>query len=444
MKRRHQEDRGRRGVILLMVTGMIFVLMAFVGLAFDVGYLQWQRRRAQNAADGAAMSGAWAIRTGGDMVVKGRQGSALNGFTHAANGIDVTINHPPTLGAYVGNNNYVEAIVNQDAPSFFTRFLSWNSLPVRARAVANTIAFDTACVFALDTNARPALTFSGTSNLSFGCGVVSESTQDPATTISGNTNITVTNGATIGSVGQTVTNGGGSVTPSGSVASGLNSPGDPLSALAMPTTDITANCYQGTAVGMAAGPCADHSGELPTGGSYQPGVYCGGISINGSDSASFAPGLYILAGRPGLTINTSGAITGNGISFYLTDTTGWNCTGLNGSNADVGAVTMNGQATITWDAPLTGTYAGILIFSNRALPAPHSDINGGANSTLNGVFYFPNSDLSFSGSSSADGYMMILAKTVAFTGTTTMNLNDFPEAFANNNPTFKKWVTLAE
>jgi len=34
---------------------MMFVLLAFVGLAFDVGYLQWQRRRAQSAADGAQL-----------------------------------------------------------------------------------------------------------------------------------------------------------------------------------------------------------------------------------------------------------------------------------------------------------------------------------------------------------------------------------------------------
>ena len=49
MKKRGVERSGRRGVVLLIAAGMMFVLFAFMGLALDVGYLQWSRRRAQTA-----------------------------------------------------------------------------------------------------------------------------------------------------------------------------------------------------------------------------------------------------------------------------------------------------------------------------------------------------------------------------------------------------------
>src|SRR5262245_50359920 len=108
----------QRGVVLLMAAGVIFVLLAFLGLSFDVGYLDWQRRRAQTAADGAAMAGAWALQRGGDLVTKGREGAALNFFTNGTDGVTVDLHNPPLQGAYAGNNRYVEAVVSQDAPSF--------------------------------------------------------------------------------------------------------------------------------------------------------------------------------------------------------------------------------------------------------------------------------------------------------------------------------------
>ena len=127
---------GKRGVILLIASGLMFVLLAFVGLAFDVGYMQWLRRRAQTSADAAAMAGAWAVLEGGSMTTEGKAASSINGYTDGTSGITVTINSPPTLGSYTADPTAVEAIVSQDAPAFFMRVLGFNTLPVRARAVA--------------------------------------------------------------------------------------------------------------------------------------------------------------------------------------------------------------------------------------------------------------------------------------------------------------------
>src|SRR5258708_4681329 len=121
MKKREVEWGGRRGIILLVAAGMMFVLLAFVGLAFDVGYLQWSRRRAQTSADAAALGGAWALKLGGTMTTEGRAASANNGFTDGQSGVTVTLNNPPSSGGYAGDPTAVEAIVSQDAPSYFMR-----------------------------------------------------------------------------------------------------------------------------------------------------------------------------------------------------------------------------------------------------------------------------------------------------------------------------------
>src|SRR3989454_12113541 len=101
----------KRGVVILTAVGMMFVLLAFVGLAFDVGYLQWSRRRAQTAADAAALAGAWAVAQGDTVTTSARNASADNGFTNSANGVTVTINKPPSSGNYTRDNSAVEAII---------------------------------------------------------------------------------------------------------------------------------------------------------------------------------------------------------------------------------------------------------------------------------------------------------------------------------------------
>jgi Predicted membrane protein (DUF2134). len=435
------QRRDRRGVVLIAVTGLIFVLLAFAGLGFDVGYMQWSRRRAQTAADAAAVSGAWAVQMGGAVTTEGKAASAVNGFTDGASGVTVTIHNPPSSGSYTGNSTAVEALVSQDPPSYFMRVLGYNTLPVRARAVAMQ-GLGGACVYALNPTASSALKFAGNVTVNLGCGVIDDSAASAATKVSGNTIINMTNGASIGTVGGNSLDGGAAVSPSTAISSGVIPAADPLSTLPMPTPSLGTPCFDGTS--MITGPCTSN-GTLAS-GSYSPGVYCGGITIGSGINVNFSPGLYIIAGGSGLRM-TAGTVTANGVTFYITDASGWPCSGLNGSAANAGSVSVNSQANLTLTAPTDGTYAGMALFENRNLTANKSSdatINGGAGLTIDGAIYFPNSNLSFAGTSDSNGYLMLIAQTVTFTGTTTMTLNNFPAAFASNNPGFKKWIVMAE
>src|SRR5437762_2396180 len=48
----------RRGGALVYTAIVIFVLIAFVGLAIDWGYMTWTAQKLQNGADAAALAGA--------------------------------------------------------------------------------------------------------------------------------------------------------------------------------------------------------------------------------------------------------------------------------------------------------------------------------------------------------------------------------------------------
>ncbi len=75
----------------------MFALLGFLGLTVDVGYLQFQKRRIQSAADAAAAGAAFqlAAQASHDTAkVEGLYDSKKNGFEDAVNGVTITINIP--------------------------------------------------------------------------------------------------------------------------------------------------------------------------------------------------------------------------------------------------------------------------------------------------------------------------------------------------------------
>src|SRR5205085_2147938 len=132
--RKHQ-----RGFISVIGALLLLALMMFGGLAIDVGYLQWQKRQAQLAADAAAVGAVQELRSGGGTALSGgRNDAALNGFTDGQNGTTVTINKPPLYGSFAGNNGAVEAIVSRNVSTYFMMLAGQNTATVTARAVATT------------------------------------------------------------------------------------------------------------------------------------------------------------------------------------------------------------------------------------------------------------------------------------------------------------------
>src|SRR4051812_1973360 len=61
-----QKSRKQKGFIAVTFAVMIVAMIGFAGLAVDAGYMQWNKRRVQMAADAAAMGALREMQRGHD------------------------------------------------------------------------------------------------------------------------------------------------------------------------------------------------------------------------------------------------------------------------------------------------------------------------------------------------------------------------------------------
>src|SRR2546427_11994561 len=137
-----RSEQYSQGQIIVAAAFLLTVLVGFMGLAVDVGYMVDYRRRMTAAADAAAVAGAWELkRNGGTSRFEAiaRKAAADNGFTDSTGGISVKVNRPPTSGDYVGKTQFVEVLINQPRPTFFLRALNIKSTTVAARGGAGLL-----------------------------------------------------------------------------------------------------------------------------------------------------------------------------------------------------------------------------------------------------------------------------------------------------------------
>jgi hypothetical protein len=311
------------------------------------------------------------------------------------------VNAPPASGPKTGDTNFVEVIISHPQDTWFMRALNYNSITVKARAVAGIGNTGNGCVYTLNrdtSNQNNGFSANGTTNSNFSCGVFS------------NANFRTTGGAcvvtpTANYVGSySNSDNSGNCGPAG-ITQGVPIV-DPLAGrFSIPShSTCTATNFRvnnGTTV------------TIPT------GTYCGGISIGGSvQNVIFSSGEFILVDG-GLSVNGSATISGSGVTFFNTYT----------QMNKYGAITLNGSGTVNLSAPTSGTYKGLLFYQDPTVTwASNNDskITGGANSVFDGIIYFPSTDLTYSGNSSTtangtDGYTMLIGYDVKIAGTAQIN-----------------------
>ena len=116
--------RSQSGQALILAAVGMFAFVACAGLAVDVGYLRYQRRLQQTAADSAALAGAAAAGTGGNVSQSALDDSKLNGFEDgvvlpgSVQAVRVQVTGPTT---FLGKPNAVQVQVFADHPNFFMR-----------------------------------------------------------------------------------------------------------------------------------------------------------------------------------------------------------------------------------------------------------------------------------------------------------------------------------
>jgi hypothetical protein len=386
-----------RGFVLITTVLTLVVLMAFLGLAIDVGYVQFVKTRMQTAADAAALGGVQEIKANGTAgaVAAARADAALNGFTNGRGGVTVAVNNPPATGYYQTDATAVEVVISQTVPAFFLQLAGTTSTTVRARAVARE-GSGTSCLYTLDPTGSNSFSASGGATVQVSCGVLVNSSSSQAMNVSGGAHVT---GAYVSVVGGYSSSGGGVISPA--PTTGAMAEFDPLSYLPAPS------------VGSCTQTNLSVSGVART---LDPGVYCNGIRISGGANVTLNSGTYILEGG-GLNVSGGATLSGpGGVTFYNTA----------GGGYGYGAINISGGTNINLVAPTTGSLAGILFYQDRSISSgAGSSLSGGSSAVFQGTLYFPTTTLNYSGgSSSSAAYTVMVAKSVNFSGGTILN-NDY-------------------
>jgi len=160
--------------------------------------------------------------------------------------------------------------------------------------------------------------------------------------------------------------------------------------------------------------------SVPGGSSItlNPGYYCGDININGSMTATFNSGVYYVNGN--LNISGDSTVTGANVTFYIK------------ANHNVN---ISGQAKVTFSAPTSGTYSGIVFFGDRAgNSGVKNQFSGQSIVSITGAFYFPTQNVTFSGAStSGSNCMQIVADNVTISGQANLNSSCVGTGVANIN-----------
>lgn len=379
---------------MTMTAILMPLIMGFAGLGLDLTNWYMQKRVLQSLVDAGAIMGAHSVTADGDpqevaaIVQAHLIDQGYDGVTDS-----LTLNDPPLAGRAIGLNNYVEVTISRAVPM---RFIStfWDmDVNVVARAVAGKVVVGEQCVVALDHSMDRALEFSGTANVNAGCGVASNSSSEEAIYIGGSANLTADPAQAFGDI---AVSGSGTLTTASPIQSFAQRVDDPYGP-------------DGSNLQVPAGSTCDYTGDsrVNDNETLSPGRYCGDIIIQGSN-VILDPGTYIIDGGD-LSTNGGADFSGEGVTFIFTGN----------SPSDVGGVSMNGGTVADLSAPTSGDYKGILFFQDPIATdmGTTSAFRGGANLTLDGVLYFPNSEIVFNGGSSFEpSCILLVGKKVNFSG----------------------------
>jgi hypothetical protein len=461
----------RRGMIAAKVAICMAALLAVAAVTLDGGILQAERRRAQRAADAAAMAAAIDLFTNynstsgqdpdGTAAANGRAVAAANGYTNDGTESVVTINIPPSSGPYAGVPGYAEAIVEWRQVRFFGALWGSGRLPVQARAVARGLMENpNDGILVLDEDDRAAFQISGQNAVInvVGGGIVINSDNSEALTNTGTItaqDIDINGGYT----------GGGTFNIEGTIDTGVPPTPDPFRFIPEPTRPgspapdpITLRKYNGqnlnpdwTAIVMprltelvALGQLSQAKWDYYNTTAdninvyiLKPGLYTNTLMFsNSTDLVFFGQasegngGIYYL--ERGITSNNATLLMDpirelrpdypNGV--WTAQSGGIMLYNAGTGTADTISIAGNANGAVYLLGLDSGIYANFLLFNTRLEPQGTSNpnqtisITGNGDFTMLGTFYVPEDILSVTGNGT---YAVIGAQYVSRTLTVAGN-----------------------
>ena len=384
------------------------LLLGAVAVSVETGYWVKTKSDVQMIADMAAYAGAKELEshTNEEAKTAAKLHAATNNYDFGSGTIEV--NSPPLTGAYAGQEA-VEVVLVQQGLKFFSGIVSDDSVQYRVRAVAAVLKDAEVCALSLSTSEADAFVTSGNTTIDFGgCSIGTNSSNSSAMSIGNNTTVTADCLYSAGGIA------GASYATTQCSSPQANAPeiDDPFEGILAPTAALHPDANWDS-------PCLTPTSGSGTTMDMAAGRYCS--NINANTTYNLAPGTHIF---DGMDVRMLGAtIMGTVVTIVL----------INGSSIE----NINGLDAIIIEAPTSGTYAGLAIFSDP-LTQPDGVLtrfNGSSSTSIGGAIYYPNQNIEFSGNTaSASDCTMIIANKIKMTGGSTMSSTGCEANFGLTTP----------
>jgi hypothetical protein len=431
----------RPGGVTPVAVLSISLLIGVVAIAVDGGTLMEHRRHVQATADAAALAAAadlytnYASNKGADPSNTASNSAlpiaAANGFNN--DGVNSTVTVSVSPQSYQDGPNkgqplpagYAEVIIQYNAGRMFSNVFGPSAIPVRARAVARgRWAADNDKVIALNLNASGSVTVSGSAGLKI-LGILQvNSSSSTALNVTGSLSASQIN----------LNSAGGLIGSSLSLLFGLVGSGPPPVHYGSPIPDPLRFLPDPDPVKLAlstrsASKLTINSGTVD----LYPGVYVGGIAVNGLATVTLhansdgTPGIYYLQGG-GLKLGmmakvTTAAAETAGVMIY----NDWQASG--------DCITTSGMSSLTLSPPASGIYEGLSIFQARgsvSTSAPTLTVSGSGLMSVSGTIYGAYANLTVSGGASGSVVGgQIIVDTLTVSGSATINVDPGTKPIAN-------------
>jgi Flp pilus assembly protein TadG len=380
LKRLRESERGNA---LAIGAATLPLLLGSAAFTVDTIHFSLMKRQLQRAADSSALAGAYALSQEADESVAVHNDLDENSFPTLSEAEDIFSG--PSLGFEQTVRVRLTASRSMPFMSLFTN----GPTTITAEATAALIEDGTFCVLSLYDGTETGIDVGGNAELNLGCGMASNSRGEQAVTATGSSSVSATPIMAAGGLDGEGNNFTGDTTLQPHSAQQT----DPFADVSDPPAQT---CTEGV----------DQQPEDPT-LELTPGCYTS-LAIKGT--ANLAPGTYYINGGD-VDFGAQANITGSGVTFVMT-----------GPDGAAGDLKWNGQATLNLSAPTSGEYRGLLFYRDRRASNIEIKINGGASATLRGAFYFPTSNIEFTGNAGMNvTCLQMVGQILRFRGTAVIN-----------------------
>ena len=348
--------RDESGNALMIGAAFMPLLLGAAGLAVDTIQLGVWKRELQRAADSGAVAGAYSLAQGGTPAEAVGRDLDQNSFP-ALSGDEVV-----QVGARAGFDQAVHVELTAERALPFMSLFVDDAPVIRANATAALVSDGVFCVLSLYNGDDAGIDVNGNANVNLGCGMATNSRAQQSITAGGSSLITASPLMSVGGLVGSANNFADETVLQPHSAEQR----DPFAYL--PDPPAQSGCIDAV---IEEGPESELS----------PGCY---NSLTISGSVLLNPGTYYVTGD--IDFQSKADVRGDGVTFVMT-----------GPGGAAGDLKWNAQATLNLTAPDDGPYRDVLFYRDRRASNIEIKINGGAEATLSGAFYFPTSDITFAG-----------------------------------------------